>query len=232
MFPALLLALPVWVLATAAPVPAAPKADGTLGASAPKLLEHRKVQKELKLSAEQRIGIIDAIEDVEETFEPKFEALGKLENPPEDAYDKLFREQAKAVEKVLTEAVTKLTPAQRARLRQLDLHVRGPVAFADPAVANALKLTDDQKKKAAEVEEQVRDAVDKFLDGFGDDDEATRKAKLFALRAAQLKELVNGLTKEQQEAWSGLYGPKPAFDADALWLRIEEDADLLLPPGG
>jgi hypothetical protein len=45
-----------------------------------------------------------------------------------------------------------LSPDQLARLRQIDLQMRGPMAFRDPAVVFALKLTDEQKDRIKLIE--------------------------------------------------------------------------------
>jgi hypothetical protein len=215
----------------AAPVPARPKADDAPPATATKLLEHRKVQKELKMTAEQRVELLDALADADEAFEKKFEELAKLPNPPDEAFDKLDREQEHARAKAYAAAANGLTAAQRARLNQLDLRVRGVAALADPAVERALQLTDAQKKKAKDAIEQLKAQVEKYLDGDGDDEtDEQRRDKLFAFRAERLKDAEAALTKEQQAAWARMLGDKPAaLDLNDLWLRAEEDAELFAP---
>lgn len=224
---AVLLCAPLW----AAPVPPQPKVDGTPPASAVRLLEHRRVQKELKMTAEQRVALVDALADVEEAFEKKFLELAKFPNLPEEAFEKLEREEARERDKAYSVAAKGLTAAQLVRLRQLDARVRGVAAFADPDVEKALQLTDAQKKKAKDALAQLATAVEKFLDGDGDDDtEEQRKAKLFAFRAERLKDVEAALTKEQKAEWARLLGEKPTgVDANDLWLRAEEEADLLKP---
>jgi hypothetical protein len=217
----------------AAPVPVQPKPDAALPASASKLLAHRKLQKELKMTAEQRIALVDALEDLEEVFEKKFQELAKFPNPPEEAFDKLDRQQEAARAKAFADAAKDLTAAQRVRLKQLDVRVRGATAFADPAIEKALQLTDAQKKVVKNSTEQLKAAVDKFLDGDGDEDdtEEQRKEKLFAFRAERQKDIEAVLTKEQKEGWARLQGDKPsaALNLNELWLLAEEEADVLVP---
>lgn len=220
-------------VACAAPVPVQPKADETLPASASKLLQHRRVQKELKMTAEQRIALVDALEDLDEAFAKKFQEIAKVLNPPEEAFDKLDREQEAARAKVLVVTAKGLTSAQHVRLKQLDVRVRAVTAFADPAIEKALQLTDAQKKKVKESSEQLKVAVGKFIDGDGNDDdtEEQRKEKLFAFRAERQKDIEAVLTKEQSAEWARLQGEKPsaALDPNELWLQAEEEADLLMP---
>lgn len=219
--------------ACAAPVPVQPKADDALPASAAKLLAHRKLQKELKMTAEQRIELVDALEDLDEVFAKKFQELAKVPNPPEEAFDKLDREQDAARAKVFANAAKGLSAAQRVRLKQLDVRVRGVAAFADPAIEKVLQLTDAQKKKVKESAEQLKAAVGKFIDGDGNDDdtEEQRKEKLFAFRAERQKDIEAVLTKEQLAEWARLLGEKPtaALNLNELWLEAEEEADALEP---
>lgn len=235
---ALLLLSTALVLAPAvgaAPVPAGPKVDDTPAASAVKLLEHRKVQKELKMTAEQRIALVDGLADLDEEHEKKLDALVVPPNGGDEQFEKLDREHRKAVDKFLTDTVTKsLTAAQRKRLQQLDWHVRGVAAFTDPRVAKLLQLTEAQQKKAAELAERQKGAADRFFDDPNNEDEAKRKANLFASRKDFQKQMEDALTADQKAGWKALLGDAPTvFAATDLWFKIEEDSDPVPPtPGG
>jgi hypothetical protein len=219
-----------------APVPPQPKPDDSVSPSAMRLLQQRKVQKELKLSAEQRIVILDGLADLEEEFDKKLEILGRNPNAPDDAFDKLDREHHKAIEKLLSDTATKnLTAAQRTRLRQLDCRIRGVAAFTDQRVEKVLQLTEAQKKQATELSEKLKNEFERYLDGGnGMDDETKRRADLFAFRKDVLKKMEATLTADQKTSWTVLTGDAPTgFVVDELWLRVEEDSDLLgvaLPP--
>lgn len=218
----------------AAPVPPQPKQkpDESVSPSAVRLVEHRKVQKELKMTGDQRIAVVDGRADVEEAFEKRFEELGNNPNATDEMFAALDRAQRKALDDVLVTAVEKgLTAAQRGRLRQLDWHVRGAEAFTDPQVAKKLQLTDAQRKKAAEVAEQQRGDALRYLQGDGDEDETKRRAGLFGGRALRLKEIEGALTADQKTAWANLRGPAPTgFNVDELWLRTEENKEQLAVP--
>ena len=192
----------------AAPVPAAPKTDDSVSASASKLLTHRKVQKELKLTAEQRLALIDALADLEEDYEKKLNDLARRENPPEDAFDKLEKERQKASDRLLADAAKGFSAAQRTRLRQLDWRVRGATAFADPQVEKLLALTDAQKKTAADVATRMKGEVDRFFDGLGADDDAKRKAELLDFRKTRLKEM-EGAAHRRPEGRVGAAARQP-----------------------
>lgn len=223
-----------WVMSecAAAPVPPQPKADDSLSPSAVLLLQHRKVQKELKMTAEQRVAVSDGLADIDEDHEKKIAALDGKPDAPEEAYDKLNKERQKASEKLLADTAKSLTAAQRARLQQFDWRLRGAAAFTDPRVEKKLQLTDAQKKKAADVAERMKRALSRYLDGEGDEDDAKRKAELFDFRKARLKEMESVLTADQKTAWGTMLGTAPSgFVVDELWLKIEDEADLNLPPG-
>jgi hypothetical protein len=227
-FATLLLAGPL----AAAPVPPQPKADSSISPSAVLLLQQRKVQKELTMTAEQRVAVFDGLADIDEEHEKKLDALARKPDAPEEEYDKLNKERQKASEKLLADTAGKLTTAQRTRLQQFDWRLRGAAAFTDPRVEKKLQLTGAQKKKAAEVAERMKGALSRYLDGEGDEDDAKRKAELFDFRKARLKEMQDALTADQKTAWATMLGAAPTgFVVDDLWLKIEEDADLNLPPG-
>jgi hypothetical protein len=229
LFALLFLAAPL----SAAPVPAQPKPDDSTAPSAIKLLEHRKIQKELKMSAEQRIVLLDGLADIEEDYEKKIIELANMPNAPEEAYEKLDKERLKAVDKLLTGAEKNLTATQRARLRQCDWRLRGPAAFTDPQVAKKLQLTDAQKKKAADATERLKSEVQRYFQGEGDENEATRKNALFEFRKARVKEVEDALTADQKTAWATMLGDaSTGFSVDELWLKIEEELDLMIVPGG
>lgn len=212
--------------APAAPVPAS-KDDDTVPLSAAKLLHHRKVQKELKMTPEQRITLVDALADLDEEHEKQVNTLLKMPNVPDEALDKLEKKQRKAVEKLFTDTAGKsLSAGQRTRLRQIDWQLRGPAAFTDPRVEKGLQLTDDQKKAAAELAERMKAKADHFLDQQGNDNEETLKSELFTFRKDSLKKFVDALKPDQRDIWKAMVGePVKGFDLDDLWLKVIEDED-------
>jgi hypothetical protein len=224
-----LAALLLSVVATAAPVPPQPAPDDSVAATAVQLLQHRKIQKELKMTAEQRIAIVDGLADIEENYDKKLDELGRMPNPPDEAYEKLDKERDKARDKLLADTATKgLSAAQRGRLRQLDWHVRGAAAFTDPQVEKKLQLTDAQKKKAADIAERLQGEVRRFIENEGVEDGTNPRTTLFAFRKDRLKEMVAALTADQKTAWTTMRGDAPTgFVADELWLKLALDLDEL-----
>lgn len=233
--PLFVIALAPLLSATAAPVPPTPKADDAVSESASRLLAHRKIQKELKLSAEQRLAILDGIADLDDEHQKKIDEVVRMPNFDNAAFDKLNAERQKQGNKFLAgQAAKSLTAAQRARLQQLDYRLRGPTAFTDPRVEKKLVLTDAQKKSAKETAERMEAELNRYLDGNnGDDDPNKRKADLFEFRKARMKDVLGALTADQKVAWELMLGLAPTgFEVDELWLKVEEEMDAFAINGG
>lgn len=219
--------------ALAAPVPVTPKpADDAVAPSAAKLLKHRKVQKEMKLTAEQRIAILDGIADVDEAIDKKRMALLKQPNPTPDVFEKLEKEHRETNEKLFKDSAAKLlSPVQRTRLRQLHRQVFGPSAFADESVQKFLTLDEKQKKAVEEAAKQLEEKTDAYIAKLGNDDSDNLKEELLKFRQESLKSLTAALTSDQRDIWKSLLGePVKGFDPVELWFTvIEEDDDLPVP---
>jgi hypothetical protein len=222
-----ILLLAVFLCATllpAAPVPKAPKADDPLPSSALRLLWERQVQKELKMSAEQRIVFLDGLADLQEAYVKKLDDLENMPNPPDDAFGKFEREHRDGVMKLLSDVVKDMTDAQRSRLRQLDWRLRGAAAFTDPRVEKSLQLTDAQKRTASEQAERLTKELSRYFSGQIDGDVTKARGDLLALRKETLKQMDAALTAEQKTAWTAMLGDEPTgFKADELWLRLESE---------
>ena len=210
----------------AAPVPPKPN-DTEVSLPAAKLLRHRKVQKALNLSAEQRIAVIDGLADLDEDYNRRLNALLKRKDATDEALEKLEGQRDAATGKFFRRIASKtLTAEQRTRLRQLDRQLRGPAAAADPAVQAALQLTAAQKKTAADLAGQLRLKAIAYLDKFGHDDADNLKEDLLKFRSAAAKTLDAVLTPDQRAAWKALLGPPVSgIDPVALWLSELEETD-------
>jgi hypothetical protein len=116
-------------------------------------------------------------------------------------------EHARASERALD---ILLTPAQRTRLRQIALQVRGLYAFLEPEVASTLVLTTWQKQRIREFESEIWVPAPKFgSNGFNWHQHRARFRQAFTRSLALL-------TPVQQEKWRSLTGepftgPPPLF---------------------
>ncbi len=122
------------------------------------------VQKDLKLSDDQ-IGKVGEIgEKLRADMREQFAALRDIEDRQKqrakmtelgDQYDEKARQQLAEL----------LSQEQMTRLYQIRLQVRGAVfGLNNRWIARRLELTDDQKKKAAEIEKATQD---KIFDAYG-----------------------------------------------------------------
>jgi hypothetical protein len=217
-------------IVSAAPVPMAKPTTDAVPDPAAKLLKNRKVQKELKLSAEQRIAIVDGLEDISEAIDKKRDKLLKGGNFTPDVFEKLEKEHQEKIDKFLqTTAAKKLSEAHRTRLKQIDRQVRGPAALQDPATAKLLSLTEEQKKKVAAAVKQLEERVDGYVSQMGNDDADNLKEEIVKYRKETMTTLFAGFTADQKEIWKSLLGEPAALDPLELWFSLIE-ADELMPP--
>jgi len=190
-----------------APVWAQGFRGGGMGGSM--LLQNASVQKELKLSDDQK----DKIKTITKEFREKNkDELAKLFTPDLDQ-----KERQEIGQKLNHEAMKLLTPVltddQRKRFHQLELQVSGAQAFSDPKVQKALKLTDDQKDKIKTIEEDARKEVQEIFQNAGEDRAAAMK-KLGALRKETLEKVTTVLTDEQKKSWKDMTGKPFEFKFD------------------
>ena len=224
--------------AKAAPVPAAAADKATIEALADMeghLLLNRKVLKDLKCDFDQFDKIMDAMEAAQKRAQDKTsEAMAQFRANPAAGrnpvgFQKMVAEAQEVGAKELNKAVAgvvadALTPAQRKRLREIDLQARGHEAFTTPAVAKALDLNAKQKEQfaanAKQVEEDVARATQRpapvavpggFTARFNsaDSEKAVRDA-----RAEGLKRALAVLTDDQKAAWKKLTGEPFAHPLD------------------
>lgn len=195
------------------------------------LLMNRKVVKDLKCDFDQFNRIMDTLEEAEKKANQKTnEAMARIQFNPaanpniqqmiQAAQEEGEKEFRKAVEGVVKDI---LSPAQRMRLREIDLQLRGHEAFTTPAVEKELQLTAKQKEQfeanAKRVEDDITQALQKpvvgqnvaagangvVIGGFGvapgDFEKTIRDA-----RAEGLKRALEILTNEQKATWKKLTG--------------------------
>ena len=216
--------------ASAAPVPIPPKlADEEAPPAVARLLKHRKVQLELKLTAEQRIAIVDGFADIDEAIDKKREKILKQQNATPDVFEKLEKEHQDANAKLLKTLPGKLlTAAQRSRLKQIHRQIQGPESFTEPSLDKVLAFTDPQKSAIAKFQKNLEEKVEVYLGSLGNDESDNRKDELIKFREESLKSLVAGLAMDQREVWKSLLGePVKGLDALELWFTLLEEADEL-----
>lgn len=213
--------------ASAAPVPEVKKpATPDLTPTALQLLRTRKVLKELKCTPEQRVTI-------EDHFDEQFEAnagpigggvvrvgvagginLQQIQDQQKEREEADAKKTREVAEKILK-------PSQLLRLAEIDLQVRGAEAFTDEKVADALRLTDDQKKQVAEAIEEGKNPPPRAMPPApGGGGVVVWSANVGAdpkARKAACEKAEAVLTKEQQATWKKMTGEAvTGFDPHAV----------------
>jgi Spy/CpxP family protein refolding chaperone len=156
------------------------------------LLSQKSVQQELKLTDDQ-------IKKAEELLQKQRSGAG-LRDVPRDQIREKMQELAKANQAALAEI---LKPEQTKRLREIALQRQGPMAIANPQVAEALKLTEDQKEKIRAIQRESFEGL--RTGGRGGNFEEIR-AKMAERRKESSEKIQNLLTDEQKAKWKELLG--------------------------
>jgi Spy/CpxP family protein refolding chaperone len=179
------------------------------------LLSNEKVQKELKLTDEQIEKVKQVAEKVRGEMREKFSGLRDIQDAKQRRA-KMTEIGNQADAQALKELGDALPREKRMRLFQIRLQVRGAAwALTNARTAERLKLTDEQKKKAADIENA---AQEKTFEVFGamrnlSEDERREKMaetgkKIQAIRAEANKKALELLTAEQKESFEKMKGEK------------------------
>jgi hypothetical protein len=210
---ALVLAVPVVWVSTARPADEPQKRAGLRMIAEEEamelvLLRQKSVREDLKLPHEETEKIFDFTAR-------QYDAAQKAQEMPEEqrkaAFDRLVREDEAFL-------AAHLTPDQRKRLEQISMHLTGLMWVTRPAIAEALKLTDEQKLKAREYQKEAREKVLEVLQA---ENKEGRKEKIAELHKANHDRLHGLLTDEQRAKWKELAGPP--FKGEIVFEEPEQD---------
>jgi hypothetical protein len=184
------------------------------------LAAQESVQKDLGLSAD----VVSKIGPLNDEYRAAREKEGVqfpmgLRDLPEAERNAKTEEYNKKVAAVDAKLNTEFTPKLQAivgadavkRLKQIQIQSQGADAFTNADVVAQLKLTDEQKKKLADLNTEYQ-AKQRELFGSGAGDQLG--AKLRELRAEQTTKAEALLTAEQKTAYTALKGK--AFDVSTL----------------
>jgi Spy/CpxP family protein refolding chaperone len=158
------------------------------------LLANPGVQKELKLTEEQRGKV--------ETWarEQREKMMGLRDASPEERRE-LMTKMESDTKKAIAEF---LKPEQSKRLDQIRIQNMGLAAFEDETVDSALKITDDQKDKIRSIQQDGMAAMRELFQGGGD--RAGMMQKITEMRKDMFNKAVALLTSEQKTAWNEVIG--------------------------
>src|SRR5262249_45204360 len=199
------------------------KPPGGRGTGSSMLIQNEAVQKELKLTDEQRRQVTDIPNRVKAKLKPEFDKMVKLEAEARREKNRELRQMyAAEFPKALAEI---LTPAQQKRLKQLWLQYSSTMAFSEPEVEKALGLTPDQKPQIKAVQEFIhKETLAIFHTGDAESD-ATRK-KVVALRREALAKATAVLSDDQRTIWKELTGEPFDFPPEKALVQAPGAPDV------
>jgi type 1 glutamine amidotransferase len=165
------------------------------GPSAAMLLRQESVQKELKLTGDQ----LKKVDNLSEKMREKMQGVFALQEPERgQKLQALNQENDKGLAAILT-------PEQGKRLKQIVYQQQGTTALATQDVGKALGLSDEQRKRIADISEETGRKTRELSRPGAPPDPATR-AKMEALRKAGSDKILSVLTDAQKSAWKDLQG--------------------------
>ena len=158
------------------------------------LLRHKAVRDDLKLTHREA----RKIHEFTEQQWKKAQAVEELADEKER--DRRYEEMTREDERFLQEI---LSGEQRKRLDQITLQVAGLIWITRPDIAAALKLTDEQKQKAAEYQKLARKEMEEL---FYSEKRRDRDAELRKLHETCKDRVLDLLTDEQETRYREMLG--------------------------
>jgi hypothetical protein len=196
------LALALGALALLVPSAWAQQGRGGFGAGGTTFLMAPNVQKDLKLTDAQVAKVQDALTAIREKHQSDYAAL-------KDASQEERQERGAKLTAAINDEVKQalsLSPEQSKRFDQISLQARGLAAFATPAIAEKLKLTDDQKSKIREIAESARGTFGAFNKDATAEEKAAARTKRAVAQRENMSKVQALLTDDQKKTWTELTG--------------------------
>ena len=188
---------------------------GRMRGSFVEFLSLEQVQKELKLSEDQIAKVKEIGEKLRTEMREQSAGLRDIQDVQERR-TKMTEASNQFDEKARGQFREVLSQEQMMRVYQIRLQVRGAVyALNNGWVADRLKLTDEQKKKAAELEKATESRVSEAyspLSGLSQEERRERMAelreKISKMRDEAEQKALGLLTAEQKETFEKMKGEK------------------------
>jgi Spy/CpxP family protein refolding chaperone len=189
------------------------------------LLGNEKVQKELKISEDQKSKITTVASESRPNSRELFSGLRDLSEEERRAkfqeIREKFRKLAQEADKKISEI---LTDSQNKRLGEILLQLRGLNALTDKELAGKLKITADQQQSIKDLFEAQRDMQREFYSGLRDLSQEERRKKFEELRTKgedlrkETETAVLGvLSASQKTAFENMKGEKFEIDRRSLF---------------
>lgn len=113
-----------------------------------------------------------------------------------------------------------LLDSQMQRLSEISLQVRGVDALSDSEVAAKLEITDEQKQKLTEVQDEVREGMREQMQALrdeGNDDPEAMRTKMTELRKQNEEKVLAVLTDAQREKFASMKGAALELPPEAMF---------------
>ncbi len=166
------------------------------------LLMMPEVQKEIGLTEQQMQQIQQLMMEQREQMQA---LMQQMRDATPEQRQKLMEQATQKWDQGMSKI---LQPAQKARLRELQLQAEGTSALMRPDVAKELSLSEEQKKKVSDIVQQYRQKqMQLWQQGRGPNvDRQAMFEQMQQLRQQMDKELLGVLTAQQQEQWKKMQG--------------------------
>jgi Spy/CpxP family protein refolding chaperone len=198
----------VSIAAAQAQAPAGRQGFGRTRGSFVGLLSLEQVQKGLKLSEDQIAKVKEIGEKLRTEMREQFAGLRDIQDMQERRA-KMTELSNQSDQKARGQLREVLSREQMMRLFQIRLQVRGTLdALNNRWIAERLKLTDEQKKKAADLEKATQDKMFQAFSQMRDLSREERREKFTKMRNEAEEKALGVLTAEQKEALQKMKGQK------------------------
>ena len=194
--------LSLFVLA-AAPALAQGQGRGFGGGGGPMLLGNKGVQQEIKATDDQ-VSKLNTF--AEELRGKQREAFQGFQDLSQDERREKMTEFQKTMQADMSKGLAEiLKPEQVKRFHQIQVQQAGSNAFTQAHVADKLKLTDEQKSKVRDINQEVMTSMGELREQFQNDREGAMK-KATEIRKAASDKAMEVLTAEQKTTYKDLLG--------------------------
>jgi Spy/CpxP family protein refolding chaperone len=157
-----------------------------------RVLALSQVQDDLNLTEDQKAAANKAGESLQGLF-------GGLQNATQEERQQKMQEIQAKTRAAIDDVNKVLSKEQNERLDQIVLQARGAGALADEKLAADLKITDAQRQKLQEIQQQTRQQM---RDAQGD------REKMAQIRKTSQEQALAALTEEQRQQFDKMQGAK------------------------
>ncbi len=186
---------------------------GMFGGGMIGMLSNEQVQKELQETPDQ---VAKVKEITDKLAADRREAFSGVRDLPQDERRAKFEELNKKMQEESAAAMKKidgiLLAQQVERLRGVYLWVAGTAALADPEIAKALKITDEQKTKLQEIQQGTMEG----MRGMRDLSAEERQQKMQEARKAAEEKVAGVLTADQKAELTKMKGKEFKLDMTGM----------------